>query len=111
MEQNKLDAYKSALEVKKVELQNRVDALNADKNREGKGAVSQDFEDQSQEVENNEVVDSLESLESKELVQVEGALQRIAAGQYGECAECGEAIPEARLQAVPYALNCMSCAK
>ena len=110
MEQSKLDQYKSDLEAKKSELVGRIDALNADKNREHKGAVSADSEDRAQEIENDEVVDGLEDIESKELVQVEGALKRIAEGQYGNCAECGEAIPEARLKAVPYALNCMACA-
>lgn len=110
MEQSKLDQFKNDLEAKKVELVGRIEALGADKNREGKGALSADSEDRAQEVENNEVVDSLEDLESNELVQVEGALKRIAEGQYGECAECGESIPEARLQAVPYAVNCLKCA-
>jgi DnaK suppressor protein len=42
-------------------------------------------------------------------VQVEEALARLAAGRYGRCTECGEAIPSARLQALPFALRCLPC--
>ncbi len=111
MENQKLEVYKAALESKRGELSSRVEALNADKNREHKGALSADSEDRAQEIENNEVVDSLENLESGELVLVNSALKRIEEGNFGNCAECGEAIKESRLDAVPYALNCVNCAK
>ena len=37
------------------------------------------------------------------------ALQRIAAGDFGDCLECGEAIADARLQVQPWASLCISC--
>lgn len=111
MDQVKLEEYKSVLESKKQELKQSILALGIDKNREGRGAISPDSEDQSQEVENNEVVDSLENLELKELSLVEGALKRIDSGKYGQCSECGELIAEARLKAVPHAINCINCSK
>jgi DnaK suppressor protein len=43
------------------------------------------------------------------LLEVEDALQRIAAGTYGQCARCGNEIDFARLKAVPQATLCMSC--
>ena len=44
------------------------------------------------------------------LDQVEAAIQRIENGGYGRCKECGEQIPENRLDAVPYAAECERCA-
>jgi RNA polymerase-binding transcription factor DksA len=37
------------------------------------------------------------------------ALARLEAGDYGDCVDCGEAIPVARLQAQPFAIRCVGC--
>ncbi len=47
--------------------------------------------------------------ETAELMAIEAALQRLARGGYGQCLDCGAALPEARLQACPTALRCMAC--
>ncbi len=44
-----------------------------------------------------------------ELQAVESALRRIADGTYGECIDCGEMIPGARLEANPAAARCVPC--
>jgi DnaK suppressor protein len=44
-----------------------------------------------------------------ELDAVEQALQRITAGTYGVCIDCGAAIPVERLQARPQAIRCLPC--
>ena len=44
------------------------------------------------------------------LDQVEAAIQRIEDGGYGRCKKCGEAIPKNRLDAIPYAADCVRCA-
>jgi RNA polymerase-binding transcription factor DksA len=38
------------------------------------------------------------------------AMERIEAGTYGSCADCGAVIPVARLDALPYAIRCVDCA-
>ncbi|MFL6074537.1 MAG: TraR/DksA family transcriptional regulator [Mycobacteriales bacterium] len=43
------------------------------------------------------------------LAQVERALDRIAAGTYGRCENCGNPIPKARMQAFPSATLCVTC--
>lgn len=43
------------------------------------------------------------------LREVDGALKRLADGQAGACAECGEAIPAGRLKASPTAQTCIAC--
>jgi DnaK suppressor protein len=45
--------------------------------------------------------------DSEQLAQVEDALRAIEAGTYGVCSECGEEIPQARLNAVPWATLCV----
>lgn len=44
------------------------------------------------------------------LHKVEHALRRIKSGEYGVCEVCGEAIPVARLEVLPYATMCVTCA-
>jgi DnaK suppressor protein len=44
------------------------------------------------------------------LAEVESSLRRIADGKYGVCSVCGEAISAARLEALPWARVCVSCA-
>lgn len=44
------------------------------------------------------------------LAQVDEALDRLIRGAYGSCDECGNAIPVARLEALPYTKRCVSCA-
>ena len=43
------------------------------------------------------------------VVEIDRALQKIEDGTYGVCEQCGDHIPDARLQALPYAALCVSC--
>ena len=56
---------------------------------------------------------SLALASSKEelLETIERALERIEDGVYGVCDECGRKIPQARLDALPYAILCVHCAR
>ena len=42
--------------------------------------------------------------------QIEAAIERIEDGSYGRCEKCGGNIPKCRLQAIPYAAQCVQCA-
>jgi RNA polymerase-binding transcription factor DksA len=44
------------------------------------------------------------------LAEVEGALERVENGTYGQCARCGQPISPARLEAKPAAQLCITCA-
>ena len=44
-----------------------------------------------------------------EMAQVEAALQRLDAGTYGDCVDCGESISLKRLQVQPAAQRCAPC--
>jgi RNA polymerase-binding protein DksA len=48
--------------------------------------------------------------EEDALKQIEAAIERIEDGSYGLCDKCGEKIPKVRLDAIPYAAECVRCA-
>ena len=58
---------------------------------------------------NDEISSQLAELESRELEQIEHALERIEQGAYGRCEFCGEKIAEPRLNALPYTTTCIDC--
>ena len=58
---------------------------------------------------NDEISSQLVELESRELGQIENALDRIVHGLYGRCEYCNEKIAEARLNALPYTNSCIDC--
>ena len=43
------------------------------------------------------------------IIQIERALDRIEAGSYGLCINCGEPIAVERLEALPQAVDCLDC--
>lgn len=44
------------------------------------------------------------------LAEVEAAIERLSEGTYGNCERCGQPIAPARLEAMPAARLCISCA-
>ncbi len=57
----------------------------------------------------DEISSQLAEVESRELANIENALERMKAGTYGQCELCGGRIPMARLNALPYATMCIEC--
>lgn len=58
---------------------------------------------------NDEISSQLVEIESRELGQIEHALERIVEGAYGRCEFCNGKIAEARLNALPYTNSCIDC--
>jgi DnaK suppressor protein len=52
---------------------------------------------------------SLEENSEQVLRSIDAALQRIDDGTYGTCETCGQPISEERLEAIPYATQCIDC--
>ena len=52
---------------------------------------------------------ALMEMKSETLAKIDEAMIRLEQGTYGTCAECGQEIAEARLQAVPFAALCRDC--
>lgn len=55
----------------------------------------------------DELSSQLAEVESRELAQIEHALERMINGTYGVCEVTEQPIPLARLQALPYATTCI----
>ena len=47
--------------------------------------------------------------EQLHLVQIESALKRIESGTFGTCQTCGKPIAPERLEAIPWATDCVEC--
>lgn len=60
-------------------------------------------------VHQRELHDTTQEILDREAAQVREAQERLAQGQYGICADCGNKIPAARLQARPEATLCIEC--
>ena len=56
-----------------------------------------------------ELNSQLLEVESRELKAIDDAIERLDAGEFGDCQGCGKAIPLSRLRAVPYATECIDC--
>lgn len=46
---------------------------------------------------------------SEHLARISAAQERIRAGAYGICEDCGGKIPKARLEALPFTTHCIEC--
>ena len=57
----------------------------------------------------DEIRSQLAEVESRELANIENALEQMRDGRYGICETCETNIPLARLQALPYATLCIQC--
>jgi DnaK suppressor protein len=57
----------------------------------------------------DEISSQLAEVESRELANIENALECMREGKYGVCDNCEDNIPLARLQALPYATMCIRC--
>jgi len=98
---------RKSLLAKRAELAKRVGGTQATERQE----VAQGQNDNAQLWEVSDVRDDLDSQGATELDQVNKALARLDAGEYGLCTECEEPIAKARLKALPYATLCIQCAE
>jgi RNA polymerase-binding protein DksA len=91
----------------KEALTKRVDLIHA----HARNPLEADSSEQAAQIGNVAVVSALESEATVELGDIDAALQRLDAGTYGSCADCGENISLARLEARPAATLCVDCAE
>src|SRR3954451_18386691 len=68
-----------------------------------------DSADQAFDTGSEEVASQLAEIESKELHQIERAMDKLRNGSYGLCEGCQKRIPVARLNALPFVTNCIEC--
>src|SRR6516165_1356198 len=95
-----------ALKARLSELTNRVVEIDSELRK----PLSADLEEQATDLENQGALEAIENSEIHEIHQIREALKRISEGTYGICAHCGEDIDPKRLNALPTATRCISCA-
>jgi len=76
----------------------------------GENSFDEGFADTSQVTAERGEIEALASTLTDTLRDVEDALAKLDAGTYGTCERCGGEIGEARLEAMPTARLCISCA-
>lgn len=91
---------------RKRELSQRLERVTANVRR----GLEPDSAERAKQLEDREVVDWLGNDARAELTRIDAALRRMESGTYGLCSECGAEIDEARLEALPYARECIDCA-
>ena len=69
----------------------------------------QDFEETAVDFDETQKEQSISVNERALLTQVQEALRRIDEGTYGKCVNCGQPIPEKRLEAIPWAARDVKC--
>ena len=118
MDKKQLRYFKNKLEEKKIRIEKEL-ASFAQKDRRVAGDYDAKFPDldaqspdeNAQEVANYERDLSLEHALEIDLAAVNEALNKIADGSYGVCANCREQIDVKRLEIMPEAKLCLKCRK
>ena len=99
----------SPLRQRQADLQAQLHAANgAGIQGEGSGDVL-DFKDMAAEDTRAQVDEVANAHAARELGLIAAALRRVETGTYGQCEDCGEAIDERRLRALPATPYCTAC--
>ena len=69
-----------------------------------------ELEEEAQKANLAELFDQLDEREKKEIEEIDLALGKMAAGTFGICEHCEKEIPLKRLESLPAARLCISCA-
>lgn len=101
------EKVREKLLVAKADLLKRIDRIHD----HARDPLNADSAEQAAELGNVQVVSALESEAIQGLTDIENALHRLAAGQYGICTSCGDEISEQRLEARPASSECLDCAE
>ncbi|MDX1435591.1 MAG: TraR/DksA family transcriptional regulator [Anaerolineales bacterium] len=102
------ERFRNSLEHQRIDLRKRI-AKQADKKAEPRPETSSDRSFMAQRYITRQSRSNHLARAQQLLKQVEAALQRIEAGTYGRCLECGLAVQPDRLEALPYSEYCLDC--
>jgi RNA polymerase-binding protein DksA len=109
LEKQVLDTMKKELLRQREELLRHLENDSEDFLEIAEGSDPKDVVDLASDDVDRKNLEALNVVESRKLQLLENALSRIQNNRYGVCMECGQPIPLARLEAVPYALFCITC--
>lgn len=101
-----IEKHKADLLALKAEYETRIDKIT-NHLEHPQDELGHHWDDQAVFARENDMRKNLLIEAEENLAKVNSALARIDNEHYGECTECGEEIEEGRLNAVPYAMQCM----
>ncbi len=108
MDKKKLDYFKKKLEERQQLLRRNVNRVEQDGRLSDQDAA-QDIADRAASSYNKEFLFHQSNNDRQLLQMVDGALDRIRDGSFGQCISCGEEINPTRLEAVPWTRHCIEC--
>lgn len=101
-----IEERRSALLARMAELEERLREIEAELD----APHTKDWDDQAIEREGDEVMERMGTTGQAEIRKIQAALQRMDAGEYGFCVDCGDTISDERLDVLPYTPFCKKCA-
>jgi len=108
MDKKKLESFKKRLEDRQKDLRRMVSRTEQD-GRTADDEATQDIADRAASSYNKEFLFHQSNNDRQLLNMVEGALNRIREGSFGECISCGKEINSKHLDAVPWTRHCIEC--
>lgn len=107
-------AFLDSMKERLLEQRKTLLASLADQSEDMKGLVktveSGDEADVAADAIDRTLLTALGTQDANRLQQIDNALDRINQNTYGRCLKCGKEIPKERLEVLPYALMCITCA-
>lgn len=108
--QEELTALANQLRARRDDLVHQGHATEADRSPVPTEAQDEDTLVRLDALQEQQIALEMERRRQREIARIDAALDRIASGEYGWCAKCGEEIGEARLEADPTTPLCVNCA-
>ncbi|MFV0600795.1 MAG: TraR/DksA family transcriptional regulator [Brachymonas sp.] len=108
---SQLAELQAVLLQRKADIEQRLQQVHDGQTRaeHARTVLLQDGDDAPQRSSDREVDLALSDMGTVDLARIQAALDRMAAGVYGICEECGEEIDFARLQLEPQTAHCVNC--
>jgi RNA polymerase-binding transcription factor DksA len=100
---------RNLLAARRAELRERVNRVRQDLGRQT-NPLPRDAPDAAIALENDEILEAIESTALQELDRIGRALVRLDGGNFGTCERCGGEIDVERRRVVAYATHCRRCA-
>ena len=108
MDKKKLEYFKKRLEARQVDLRRMV-SRTEQVGRTVDEDSAQDIADRAASSYTKEFLFHQSNNDRQLLQMVDGALERMREGAFGECISCGKEINAKRLEAVPWTRHCIDC--
>ena len=110
MEKKRLEYYKKKLQARREELLKTI-ARTEEEGRTADDDPTVDLADKAANSYTKEFLFGQTNTDRNMLQLIDEALDRIKENTYGTCVECEEELQQKRLEAVPWARYCVSCAE